>query len=79
MLYVRMLDTFMSNWGEANGKKSIYVVECESAAQAEQVAAAARRRPEMSGIKIQLRPPKASDNARLTQVAFADLGQIWKS
>lgn len=77
MLYVKMLDNFFSGWGMAEGKKSVYVVQCQTNAQAQAVAKAARKRPEMSSIKIQTSMPQASDTCVITTTPFEQLSGPW--
>jgi hypothetical protein len=76
-LYVTMIDKFMSGWGPAEGRKNIYCVECDSAAQADVIARAASRRPEMAGIRVQRERPEDSPLQVVTHKSFSELGQIW--
>ena len=77
MLYVKMIDKFFSGWGMAEGKKSVYVIECQTNAQAQAVAKAAKKRPEMSAIKIQTSMPQVSDTCIVTSTPFEALGKCW--
>jgi hypothetical protein len=77
MLYVRMRDKFMSGWGGARGKKSIYVVECETDEQATAILHAAEDRSEMVNISILSEKPVARANQVMTVRSFWDLGGPW--
>ena len=77
MLYVKMLDKGFSGWGMAEGKKSIYVIQCQTSAQAQAVAKAAHKRPEMTAIKIQTTMPQASDTCVITTTEFGQLSGPW--
>jgi hypothetical protein len=70
MLYVRMRDKFMSGWGGARGKKSIYVVECETDEQATAILHAAEDRSEMVNISILSEKPVARANQVMTVRSF---------
>lgn len=77
MLYVKMLDTYFSGWGMAQGKKNIFVIACYTSAQAQAIAKAARKRPEMRSIKIQATMPQASDTALLSVHDVGDMSGPW--
>lgn len=51
--YVMMRDTFLSGWGEAEGKDSIHIYPCASHAEAEIVEANANARDDQDRISIQ--------------------------
>ena len=53
-LYVCMTDKFMSGWGRAESKINKYVIKCDNWEQAEQIEAAAHKRPEMKYININI-------------------------
>lgn len=62
--YVVMRDTFMSGWGQAEGKDAIYVYPCDSHEQAEIVVKNARDRGDQDRILIY--------SAEAMPVAFPD-------
>ena len=72
-----MLDKFFSGWGMAEGKKSVYVIQCQTNVQAQAVAKAARKRPEMHSIKIQTSMPQDSDTCVVTSTPFEQLSGNW--
>ena len=76
-LYVRMTDFFMSGWGASSGKTNVFVVECDTAEQAEQIERAAKRRTDMKRVRICLTPPKARPSILYTRKRFADLSGSW--
>ncbi len=51
--YVMMRDTFLSGWGEAEGKDAIFIYPCDSHAQAEIVQANGEARDDQDRISIQ--------------------------
>jgi hypothetical protein len=75
--YVRMHDKFMSGWGTATDRRSIYIVACDTLAQAEAIEAAAHRRSEMSRISICTSQPRLRSDDFATWKKFADLGGTW--
>lgn len=77
--FVRMTDSFMSGWGGAQGKKNVYVVECDTIEQAEQIEAAALRRGEMKRVMIVDKHPRPSPNVIFTNRHYNDLGGPWKA
>lgn len=50
--YVTMKDTFMSDWGPAEGKDNILVLHCDTKEEAEIVAENARNRGDQINIRI---------------------------
>ena len=60
-LYVIARDKFMSGWGKAAGKTSLFVVPCESELQVQRALFNMRRRPEMDDIRTETRMPIDSD------------------
>lgn len=77
-LYVRMTDSSMSGWGDAKGKKNVYVVECETEEQANHIISAAEKRSEMKYVQLCLYPPRERPGILYTRRKFADLGPIWQ-
>ena len=78
MYYVTMTDKFMSGWGKAVGRENKYVVECETAEQAEAIERAAQDRPEMQRIKTVTRKPNYDESLYLTSwTTFANMGGPW--
>lgn len=78
MYYVSMTDNFMSGWGQADGKKNKYVVECDTLAQAQAIVKAAEDRPEMKRINICMTMPKYSASKVLvSKVHASDLSGKW--
>ena len=76
-IYVGMTDTFMSGWGDAEGRTNRYVVECDTEIQAQQIEKAARARDEMKRIKRTCHQPKSTGGMLVTLAQFNDLGEIW--
>ena len=79
--FVSMTDKFMSGWGGAASKKSKYVVECDTHAQAEHIERVARvMRSEMAYINISTKAPKFYPLHRyqVTRKHWNDLGGVWK-
>lgn len=79
-IYVSMIDTFMSGWGEAQGENNLHVIECETLDQAEAVLKAAKDRKETEYVSVSTKFPNKRVNryVRLTQSNFNDLGKVWK-
>lgn len=50
--FVVLHDRFLSGWGEAEGKRSLYVLECSNMADVKTVQANARTRDEMSLVAV---------------------------
>ena len=46
--YVKMTDNFLSNWGQAENKTSIYIIKCDKLEEAETVLQNAKHRKDMS-------------------------------
>lgn len=78
-LFVEMTDDFMSGWGQAEGKKNIFVVKCDNEDEADQIVAAAEERGEMSDISILLFSPQEREGIVFTRRAFASLTGDWKA
>lgn len=77
LIYVGMTDTFMSGWGEAEGRTNRYVVACKNGAQAEQIKQAARKRSEMKKISVSVTEPKSNAQRLVSLKYFDELGEIW--
>jgi len=80
MYYVSMLDSFMSGWGMAEGKESIYIIECDLEAEADHVAdVAENHRTDMSRVNITSGRPTYynKDTHRIDTVHFDELSGIW--
>jgi len=50
--YVTATDTFLSGWGQSEGKDNRVILPCDDHREAETVAANARRRSDMSNVRI---------------------------
>ena len=77
-LFVRMTDSFLSGWGNASGKKNVYVVECETEEQANKIISAAEKRSEMKRVQLCLYFPRAREGVVYTHRLFSQLGPIWQ-
>ena len=76
-IYVNMVDRFMSGWGMAP-HTARFSIKCDTIAQAEAIARAARDRSEMRYVNISDRPARkrsAGDHVRI--FAFAELSGSW--
>ena len=60
--YVMCNDTFMSGWGQAEGKTNTIILPCKSWDEAEVVAANARRRGEQVRVRIVANKPRLHDH-----------------
>lgn len=49
--YVSMIDTFMSNWGQSEGKENVLIFECETFEEMEIVEENANNRSDMTKVK----------------------------
>lgn len=78
-IYVKMVDKFMSGWGRAECKTSLYVIECDTQAQADQIKRAAGYRSEMTRIKQVAHCPKSNGGNYVSVSHFNDLGEVWTS
>ena len=78
MYYVTMIDQFMSGWGAAAGKINRMVVECQTAAQAEQIARVARTRREMRRVNVCLNRPRYGAGVLTSWRTWDDMGGSWK-
>ena len=77
-LYVCMTDKLMSGWGGAEGKINKYVILCDNWEQAEQIEAAAHKRPEMKYINVNIRRPYYSPaRYTVTVMHYNGLGDKW--
>lgn len=77
-MYVTMKDNFMSGWGQADGLVNIYLVECDSSDQQEQVFSHANDRDEMSLVKMCAAKPYYRPSTHLvTEKHYSDLGGCW--
>lgn len=70
MFYVKMIDTFLSGWGGAENKVANYVIECETAQEAEIVAENAKNRTDMKKVSIVVSKP--TYNLKKHQVSFVN-------
>ena len=80
MHYVSMIDTFFSDWGPAEGKSNIYLIECDSAEQAERVADYAKTRDEMRKVRTHdvAQKPQYGSGYLVREKHINDLGPIWQ-
>lgn len=80
-LRVEMHDSFLSGWGAAEGRVSVYCVECDTLEQAKLVAKNAKRRPEMKKNSVRLVESGASRfnpaKYHLSKVHFSGLSGPW--
>lgn len=67
-IWVTMTDKFMSGWGEAEGRISKYVIECESWEDAERAELAALKRPEMKYVNVVRKKPYYTPKRYHTQI-----------
>lgn len=77
-LYVRMTDAAMSGWGGAQGKKNVFVVECETEEQADKIITAAEKRSEMKNVQLCLHFPRTRSDVVYTHRLYEQLGDTWK-
>jgi hypothetical protein len=76
--YVSMIDKFMSNWGCAENKLSVYLIICDTFADALQIMNAANKRTEMHRIKLHKKLPIFnSKKYRVDTQHFSELGSVW--
>ena len=77
--YIKMVDNFFSDWGRAAGKTNLYVIECDTQEQADQIKVAAERRPEMDRVRQVAHEPKSNGAILVTLTHYNSLGQVWTS
>lgn len=77
-IYVEMIDKFMSGWGLATDKVSIFSIECSNETEVANVKREAYRRNEMYGIKRTLVPTQDSHMVHVSRKTYDELGAIWK-
>ena len=65
--YVTMTDTFMSNWGSAEGKINKLIFECDNYNEADIVYKNAKNRSEMKYVNITVNKPRYSGTRYLVQ------------
>ena len=75
--YVRMHDTFMSNWGHAKGKRNILVIACETWEQATAIAEAAGERRGMRLVVIDHKAPRPARGELFSWRRFSEMGGPW--
>ncbi len=76
-VYVKMEDTFFSGWGRSEGKTNLFVVECDTQEQADQICKAAAGRSEMGTTRQLEHCPKDSHQVLVSLEHFNNLGPIW--
>jgi len=76
-IYVRMTDSFLSGWGNASGLTNVYVIECDTRAQADCIEMAANRRSEMKRVQMVETHPRPRKNILYTDRHFNQLGGAW--
>jgi hypothetical protein len=77
--YVRMTDKLMSGWGCADGKTSVFVVECDDYEQAQTILRAARKRSEMTRAAICIAKPRQRRGQVLSLKRSDELGSVWRA
>ena len=77
-MFVRMTDSFLSDWGICEGKINVLVIECYTLEQAENIFRASKRRSEMKHVQICLNRPKNRSNVLYTNKHYNQMGEIWK-
>lgn len=77
VFYVSMTDTFLSGWGEAEGKTAKYVVKCQTYEQAKQIKRNAEKRSDMKNIRIGTKKPTFK-GSQVTYRNYDDLSGMWK-
>ena len=65
--YVSMIDTFMSNWGKAEGKENVLIFECDSIEESEIVEENANNRSDMKKVKCHAYYPQFNQNKFFVQ------------
>jgi len=66
--WVTMTDRFMSGWGDAEGRISKYVVECETFEQAQNARRRAEEREEMQYVNVARKKPYYTPKRYHTQI-----------
>ena len=75
--YVTMTDTFLSGWGDAEGKTCKYVYPCADYNEASVVAGNAKARGDQSYINIRTSKPYYNSRTHLTKWASKDTNKPW--
>jgi len=76
--YVTCLDTFLSGWGEADGKANRLILPCQDFAEAEVVCDNARGRSDMKSVHIHTGKLSLSDfDLSLWQVMGRESSRAW--
>jgi len=75
--YVTMVDTFLSYWGKAEGKKARYVYECDSIEKARIVAENAKNRADQKGINILTKKPYYNKKINYVQFRNEETDPNW--
>ncbi len=80
-ILVVMTDNFMSNWGASENLTNKYIVVCENMLQANKIYKNAKKRSEMSNVRITTvglnRRFKNKKKYLLSVVYFNNLGTVW--
>lgn len=63
--YAIAVDSFMSDWGNAAGGRSLVAIECETDEEVTFALAKLRARPEMKRVRLSLDLPKAARSDHL--------------
>ena len=78
--YVTAVDSFMSDWGPAEGLDNLLIVPCKDAAQANRVVHVLQRRGEMRRVSMSGRRPTALRlRSTFAQVKDADSVEGWQT
>ncbi len=76
--YVTALDTFMSGWGEASGRRNYVCLPCESREEAEVVAANAKARTDMERVHIDTQKPEPTADVVLSLMTRDEAGRWYE-
>ena len=68
MIYISMIDNFMSGWGMAEGKKNVLIFECGDSQEAIKVMNYGQTREEMSDAFVSPRKPEFNSDMFYSQV-----------
>ena len=78
-VWVSMIDTFMSGWGDARGRKNVLVLECADMEEAERVREYAETRPEMRCVRVHEEEPYFPSSEYFVSWKGRDEYPMWRS